>query len=169
MQINGMVTIRPQMIKDATAFYRIINEGHFPYFPVNIPSLEAEKRFLRRSQQEWKEEVAFNFAILLGARVIGAVGIMPERSRPYTAEIGYFIDSELHGKGYASQAAIQAEQFARVFRPEIVRLQAYIVSENTPSIRAIEKAGYKREGCLQSYLKCGETFYDAYLYGKVIR
>lgn len=169
MQINGMVTIRPQMIKDAAAFYRIINEGHFPYFPVIIPSLEAEKRFLRRSRQEWREEATFNFAILLGSRVIGSVGIMPERNRTYTAEIGYFIDGELHGKGYALQAVIQAEQFARVFRPEIVRLQAYIIIDNAPSIRVIEKAGYKREGCLQGYLKCGETFYDAYLYGKVIR
>ncbi len=164
-----MITIRPQMVKDAAAFYRIINEGHFPYFPVNIPSIEAEKRFLRRNRQEWKEEATFNFAILLGGRVIGAIGIMPEHSRPYAAELGYFIDSEFHGKGFAVQAAIQAEQFARVFRPEIVRLQAYIVVDNAPSIRVIEKAGYQKEGCLQSYLKCGKTFYDAYLYGKVIK
>ncbi len=157
------------MIKDAAVFYKILNEGHFAYFPVNVASIEAEKRFLRNSRQNWKKESAFNFTVMLGSRVIGAVGIMPEDSRPYNAEIGYFIDRELHGKGYALQATIQAEMFAKVFRPEIKRLQAIIVVDNAPSIRVIEKAGYKREGCLQSYLKCGGTFYDAYIYGKIIR
>lgn len=169
MPVKSVVTIRPQMIKDAEEFYKILNEGRFPYFPVNVASIAAEKRFLRRSRKEWQHESAFNFTVMLGSRVIGAVGIMPENSRPYNAEIGYFIDRELHGRGYALQATIQAEQFARVFRPEIKRLQALIVVDNTPSIRVIEKAGYKREGCLQSYLKCGENYYDAYIYGKIIR
>lgn len=169
MPVKSVVTIRPQMIKDAEEFYKILNEGCFPYFPVNVASIAAEKRFLRRSRKEWQHESAFNFTVMLGSRVIGAVGIMPENSRPYNAEIGYFIDRELHGRGYALQATIQAEQFARVFRPEIKRLQALIVVDNTPSIRVIEKAGYKREGCLQSYLKCGENYYDAYIYGKIIR
>lgn len=169
MSVKSVVTIRPQMIKDAAVFYKILSEGHFPYFPTNVASIEAEKSFLRRSRNEWKQESTFNFTVMLGSRVVGAVGIMPESGRPYNAEIGYFIDRELHGKGYALQAAVQAEQFARVFRPEIKRLQAIIVVDNSPSIRVIEKAGYQREGCLQSYLKCGANYYDAYIYGKIIR
>ena len=169
MKINGMVTIRPQMIKDAAAFYKILSEGHFQYFTMNVASIEAEKRFLRRSRQDWQKESAFNFSVMLGSRVIGAVGIMPEYGRSYNAEIGYFIDRELHGKGYALQAVIQAEQFTLVFRPEIKRLQAIIVVDNAPSIRVIEKAGYKREGCLKSYLKCDGQHLDAYIYGKVLR
>lgn len=157
------------MVKDAAAFYKILNEGNFAFFPVKINSIEAEKRFLRKSRQEWLKQQAWNFTIMLGSRVIGAVGILPEKGRPYNAEIGYFIDRELHGKGYALQAVIQAEQFAMVFCSEIKRLHALIVVDNTPSIRVIEKAGYQKEGRLQSYLKCGDKYFDAFIYGKVIR
>ena len=157
------------MIKDAADFYRIITEGKFPYFPVNIKSIEAEKCFLRRSRQNWKEKSAFNFTVLLSGRVIGAVGLISEHRSPHNVEIGYFIDRKMHGKGYALQAASQAELFAKICWPELRRLQALIVVDNVPSIKVIEKAGYKREGCLQSYLKCCENFYDAYIYGKIIR
>lgn len=157
------------MIKDAAAFYTILNTGNFEFFPVKINSIEAEKRFLRQSRREWQKQQTWNFTIMLGSRVAGAVGIMPEKGRSYNAEIGYFIDRELHGKGYALQAVIQAEQFALIFCPEIKRLQAFIVVDNAPSIRVIEKAGYKREGRLQSYLKCAGQYLDAYVYGKIIR
>ncbi|PKL51310.1 MAG: hypothetical protein CVV42_00225 [Candidatus Riflebacteria bacterium HGW-Riflebacteria-2] len=169
MQVKSVITIRPQRIKDAADFYRIITEGHFPFFPTNIKSIEAEKRFLRRSRQMWKDRSAFNFTVTLSGKVIGAVGLIPEHDRPYNVEIGYFIDRAMHGKGYALQAALQAELFAKVFWPELRRLQAVIVVDNAPSIRVIEKAGYKREGCLQSYLRCGNDFHDAYMYGKIVR
>jgi len=157
------------MIKDAADFYRIIKDGNFPFFPTNIKSITAEKRFLRKSREQWKNKKAFNFSVLLRGKVVGAVGLIPERDRPYNVEIGYFIDREHHGKGFALQAALQAELFAKVFWPELRRLQAIIVVDNAPSIRVIEKAGYKREGCLQSYLRCGGNYHDAYIYGKIIR
>ncbi|MBU1107698.1 MAG: GNAT family N-acetyltransferase [Candidatus Riflebacteria bacterium] len=163
------ITIRPQMIKDAAAFYRILNEGNFDFFPVTVKSVEAEKRFLRQSRIHWQKQQTWNFTIMLGSKVVGAIGIIPEKSRSYNAEIGYFIDREQHGHGFALQAAIQVEQFALIFCPQIKRLQAFIVVENTPSIKVIEKAGYHKEGRLQSYLKCGDKYLDAYIYGKIIR
>jgi len=157
------------MIKDAADFYRIITEGNFPFFPTNIKSVAAERRFLRQSRQNWKNKKAFNFSVLLSGKVIGAVGLIPEYGRPYNVEIGYFIDREQQGKGYALQAALQAELFAKIFWTDLRRLQAIIVVDNAPSIRVIEKAGYQREGCLKSYLRCGENYHDAYMYGKIIR
>jgi ribosomal-protein-alanine N-acetyltransferase len=157
------------MIKDAADFYRIISEGNFPFFHTNIKSIAAEKRFLRQTRQAWKKKKAFNFSVLLSGKVIGAVGLVPEHDRPYNIEIGYFIDREYHGKGYALQATLQAEMFARIFWTDLRRLQAIIVVDNVPSIRVIEKAGFTREGCLQKYLRVGDQYYDAYMYGKIIR
>ncbi len=89
------ISIRPQQIKDARDFYRILTTGDFAYFPVNISSIEAEKRFLRKNVAEFKSGRNYNFSVILNRKVIGAVGIMPEGGRPYNAEIGYFIDRDI--------------------------------------------------------------------------
>lgn len=163
------ITIRPQMIKDAAIFYRILNYGNFPFFPVNVPSIEAEKRFLRGNCKEWRSGRAWHFSILLDGQLIGAVGIMPESGRSYNAEIGYFLAREQHGKGYAVQAVKLAWQYVTDHLPQIRRLQALIAVDNHPSVKVVEKAGFQREGRLQSYLKCGDVYYDAYIYARIIR
>lgn len=163
------VTIRPQQIKDASEFYRILTSGDFAFFPVNVASIEAEKRFLRKSVAEFKLKQNYNFTILLGGKLVGAVGIMPEPSRPYNAEIGYFIDSSFHGQGIAFKAAILAENYVRVNLEKIHRLQAFIVTKNQASVRVVEKAGYNCEGTLKKYLKVGDAYHDAYIFAKIVR
>lgn len=163
------LTIRPQMVKDAGDFYRILTTGGFEFFPVNVASLEAEKRFLRNNVRDWKAGEAFNFSVLLKGRVIGAVGIMPESGRSYNAEIGYFIAREYQGKGYASEALRLAEDYAVRFLPQIRRFHAIIVVENYASAAVVKKCGFKLEGCLKEYLKVGSGYFDADLYAKLIR
>jgi ribosomal-protein-alanine N-acetyltransferase len=48
-------------------------------------------------------------------------------------------------------------------------LKVNSVTHNYPSARVAEKCSYKREGVLKSYLKVGDKFYDAFVYGKIIR
>lgn len=163
------ISIRPQQVKDAKEFYRILTSGGFSFFPVNVASIEAEKRFLRRSCEDFKAGRNYNFAIICDGKVIGAVGIMPESSRPYNAEIGYFIDRDYHGQGIAFKAACLAESYVKANLPTIQRLQAFIVVDNHPSRRVVEKADFRQEGVLKNYLKIGEYFFDACIYGKVIR
>lgn len=165
----GKISIRPQQIKDARDFYRILTSGNFEFFPVNVASIEAERRFLRKNVAEFKAGKNYNFAILLAEKLVGAIGIMPESSRPYNAEIGYFIDREYHGRGIALKAVQLAEEFVKTELPTINRLQAIIVVDNLASARVAEKAGYHREGVLKQYLKVGTCFHDAAIYGKVIR
>ena len=163
------VSIRPQQVKDARDFFRILSAGKFAYFPVNVPSIESEKRFLRKNAADFKAGKNFNFTILLDEVLVGAVGIMPESGRQYNAEIGYFIDRAHHGKGIALEAVKQAEQFAREYLPKINRLHAIIAVGNRCSVRVAEKAGYSKEGILKEYLKIGNDFHDAYIFGKIIR
>jgi len=163
------LTIRPQKIKDAADFFRILTSGGFDFFPVNVASLEAEKRFLRNNVREWKEGESFNFSVILDDRVIGAVGIMPESGRRYNAEVGYFIAREYHGMGYASAALKLAEMYAIKFLPHIRRLHALIVVENHASAAVARKCGFELEGCLKEYLKVGNGYFDANIFSKLIR
>lgn len=163
------ITIRPQMIRDAHDFFRIITTGNFAYFPVNVASVAAEKRFLRANVQQWRAGTAYNFSILFGDQVVGAVGIMPESGRCHNAEIGYFIDRNFHGRGFASQALRLAEEYALAHLPWIRRFQAFIVVENHASVKVVRKAGFAEEGVLRAYLKCVDHYFDAFVFGKILR
>ncbi|MEW6709193.1 MAG: GNAT family N-acetyltransferase [Candidatus Riflebacteria bacterium] len=163
------ISIRPQQIKDARDFYRILTTGDFAYFPVNIASIEAEKRFLRKNVAEFKTGRNYNFSVILNQKVIGAVGIMPEGGRPYNAEIGYFIDREYHGQGFALRAVELAIEYVRKELPGINRLQAIIATGNLCSVRVVEKAGFQKEGILIDYLKISNEFHNAYIFSKIIR
>ncbi len=167
--IDAELTIRPHMVKDARRFFEILTSGGFEFFPVNVASVESEKRFLRHSVKSWREHTAYNFSILLGSEVIGSVGVMPEDSRPYNAEVGYFLAREHHGKGCALRALKLAEKYVIEHLGQIRRLHALIIVENRPSVRVIEKAGYTKEGILQKYLKCGAGYFDAFIYSRIIR
>ncbi len=169
MNKNKQITIRPQLIKDAKDFYSILTGGNFEFFPANVPSIEAEKRFLRKSVADFKSGKNLNFSILLEGRVIGAVGVMPEASRPYNAEVGYFIDRKQHGKGFTVQALKLAQQHVIDYCPAIHRLHAIIVPKNKASIRVIEKSGYSFEGIMKQYLKLAGKRHDAAIYAKIIR
>lgn len=163
------LTIRPQKVKDASDFYRILTSGGFDFFPVNVASIEAEKRFLRNNVRAWKEGESYNFSVILENKVIGAVGIMPEDGRRYNAEVGYFIDREFHGMGYASAALKLAEMYAIKNLPQIRRFHALIVVENHASAAVAKKCGFELEGCLKEYLKVGSGYFDANIFSKIIR
>lgn len=130
----GNITIRPQMVKDAKGFYQILTQGNFRFFPVNVASIEAERRFLRKNVRQWKAGQTWNFSIMLGDRLIGAIGVMPENGRPYCAEIGYFIEASLHGRGYALQAVRLVEEYIIAHLPQLRRLFA-CMGISTPDSR----------------------------------
>ena len=167
--LDADLSIRPHMVKDARGFFEILTGGDFKYFPVNVASVEAEKRFLRDSVESWRKHTAYNFSILLDKEVIGSVGVIPEDSRPYNAEIGYFIAREHHGKGYALRALKLAEKYVLEHLEKIRRLHALIIVGNRPSVRVVEKAGYAEEGILKKYLKCGDSYHDAFIFSRIIR
>jgi [ribosomal protein S5]-alanine N-acetyltransferase len=47
------------------------------------------------------------------------------------------------------------------------RLEAACIPENTRSIRLLEKAGFRREGLLRSYLRINDRWQDHFLYALI--
>ncbi|MDF7809384.1 GNAT family N-acetyltransferase [Pontiellaceae bacterium B12219] len=106
------ITIRYQQMGDAKRFYEILNSPNFTYFPSKPKTIKEQKDFLRRNK-EWREKKQwFNFSVLYGNDLVGAVGIHMESHRPYCGEVGYFVDEAYWGKGIAVQAVRLIEEFA---------------------------------------------------------
>lgn len=73
--------------------------------------------------------------------------------------LGYNIDEEENGKGYASEAIAIACQY--VFsKMKLHRIEANIIPRNAPSIRIVEKLNFEREGLSKRYLKINGIWED---------
>ena len=108
-------------------------------------TIEETKAFLLSIDEEWKKESPdfYEFAILLEGKHIGAVSIYLYQDRSI-GELGWILDRDYHGCGYAFEAAKQAIRYGRE-KLNIKRFVAHCDSENTASYKLMEKLGMKLE------------------------
>ena len=105
-----------------------------------------------------------SFAIDVGGEAVGGISVHPGSDiERLSAEVGYWLGEPLWGRGITTSAivlltghAFSEMGFIRVFAVPFVR--------NVASWRALEKAGYLREGLMrQSAIKNG-VIEDQYIY-----
>jgi RimJ/RimL family protein N-acetyltransferase len=78
-------------------------------------------------------------------------------------EIGYDLIPSQRGKGYGTEA-VQIIVDHLFLTKDVVRIQAVTNVDNVPSQRALEKAGFVREGTLRQVSHIRQEWGDAYLY-----
>ena len=82
--------------------------------------------------------------------LLGGVGLRPDEDG--AAEIGYWVKREARGRGVAPRAVRLASEWGlRDFG--LARISLMTEPENTASQRVAEKAGYRREGLLRSWME----------------
>lgn len=78
------------------------------------------------------------------------------RSTPATAEIGYWIVPAERGGGRATSAIRLLSRWA-IRNAEMARVEARVMPDNEPSVRALVACGFVREGVLRSqYFAAGK-------------
>ena len=81
------------------------------------------------------------------SRFVGCVGLWRSEGWP-ELELGYWLDPEMHGKGYATEAGAEARDFAfEVVGTET--LVSYIDPDNEPSKRVAERLGARFEEVIE--------------------
>lgn len=106
-------------------------------------------------------------AIEVEGDAVGGVSVMLRSGNERrTAEIGYWLSESLWGRGIGPEALrLMTAYAAATF--DVVRLEAFVMVENTRSTRTLEKAGYQLEGRFRrSFLKDG-VLHDQCCYGWV--
>ena len=81
-------------------------------------------------------------------------------------EIGYAIVPNERNKGYANEA-IQIMVDYMFLSKDIMRIQAIADTENVQSWKALEKAGFKREGILRRTFYCRGKWRDDFMYSTI--
>ena len=99
------------------------------------------------AQQAREPRLKFQLAITLPAtgQLIGNAGIRIKTAGGHEADIGYELDPQHWGRGYASEAVRALVQFG-FEELHLHRISAHCLAENAASARVLEKLGMRLEG-----------------------
>ena len=122
------------------------------YNPWSYRTAEDVRGFVHRFMS-WGEEQPrrkYQFAIVLrsNGKLIGNCGIRMKTANAWEADLGYELNSQYWGYGYATEAAKALLTFG--FQDlKLHRIWAHCILENTASAHVLEKIGMRREGHLR--------------------
>jgi len=150
------------------------NREHLaPWEPLRGPdhlTEEMQRRLLAEADQAERtgREAGFGVAEVSSGALVGRVRISGiQRGAFQNAHLGYFIDRDRCGRGYATEAVGAVTRWAFT-TAGLHRLQASVMPHNVASIRVLEKAGYRREGLSLRYLKIAGGWRDHLLYARTV-
>ena len=128
------------------------------------PTVSNSYAYSIESERGWDEARNWTFTIFHGREEAGTISV--QRWEPFTesAQIGYWLRSDLTAKGLMKEAARAVVRFA-FDELELHRLELHAGVENIASIKVAEAAGFVREGVLRHGAKGAFGHYDAYVFG----
>ncbi|WP_237391655.1 GNAT family N-acetyltransferase [Paenibacillus dendrobii] len=149
---------------------RIRNHDYLqPFEPIRDPSyftLEAQEQDILTGTGDAEQASSQLFGIFLTGtdELVGRVALTGIARGPFqNANLGYFIGQEQQGKGYMTDAVKLAVGYA-FGELGLHRIQAGVMPRNTPSLRVMEKAGFRSEGLAQRYLRINGVWEDHKLF-----
>lgn len=107
------------------------------------------------------------YAITKNNIFMGTCGLYMINSRHQKACLGYDLDPDFWGNGYAYEA-IEAMINKCQISFNLRRIQAEVMQNNTKSINLLEKLDFQKEGILKQYEKWGNKgFVDLLMFSKI--
>ena len=165
--------LRPLVAADAKALcdLRLRNREFFrpwePLFNDSHFTLSAQHRAIEGSLEEWAAGREYGFGIFdPEGRLVGRIRLTAVfRAAWQNANVGYYVDHERNGQGFASEAVGLVTRFA-FDRAGLHRVQAAVMPHNVASVRVLEKNGFRREGVALRYLHIAGTWEDHIIYAR---
>ena len=125
-----------------------------PQRPPGYLEAETQRAHLRKAAADSNADRAYSFGIFThDDEIVGTLNLSNvARGAWQNATIGYFVDEVHNGKGFATEAIQLAVELAFT-ELRLHRVQAAVMPRNPASIRALEKAGFRKEGESLRYLQ----------------
>lgn len=181
------VLLRPAQLADYAAWaqLRAKSRDHLtpwePQWMRDELSRSAFRRRVRHYNREAREDTGYAFLIFDAdtgvegvyrgvfraappGRLVGGLTLSNvRRGVTQAATLGYWLGADHTGRGYMSATLAAVVPFAFDVLG-LHRLEAAIMPTNQPSLRVIERAGFRREGLARGYLKIDGRWQDHLLY-----
>jgi RimJ/RimL family protein N-acetyltransferase len=153
LDISGQrVNLRMLKKGDALVIFHQANDPEISRF-TSLPHPYALKRaydFIKKTQQQIRRESAYELGIELkeSGQIIGMMSLMDIDYHHKNARVGYWVGRSYWGQGFASEALGLILHFA-FKKLKLHRVSAIVMHLDIPSVRVLEKAGFKLEGRLR--------------------
>jgi ribosomal-protein-alanine N-acetyltransferase len=155
---DGVVRLRPLRRRDGAAWDRLRreNERWLRRWEATSPDPASGRptfaQYVRDQARAARRGVGFSFGVehegeLVGHLTISGVTMGSLRG----AAIGYWIGERWAGRGLIPRAVALATDFC-FFSLALHRVEINIRPENAPSLRVVEKLGFRDEGIRERYL-----------------
>ena len=123
-----------------------------PWVTDKVEPVETRIAWLRKSRAEFDMDQHFVYGIFNpeGSEVIGGTGLHA-RQGEHGLEIGYWIQQQYEGRGYATEVASALTKVAFEIN-QIKRVHICCSVANAKSARIPEKLGFQKEGVLRKWV-----------------
>ena len=165
--------LRKFKLRDAKDLARIVGTKEIAISSLSFayPYEEgAAESFINRQEGYFQRGVCFNLAIILKEenKYIGAVGFNEIYKKHNRADLGYYLDKNKWGKGFATEAVKAIIEYGfKIF--ELNKIEADAIIPNPSSTHVMEKAGMKHEGILRQHIKHWDEYRDMTFYGITLK
>lgn len=154
---DGSLVLRPWRLEDVPRVARICSDPEISRW-TRVPSPYTEEHartWIEQTVRDWDSgqgEAAFAVTDASG-EVVGAIGLrLLQEEYGVRGSIGYWVAAEARGRGVATDALKLASRWG-LRQLGLQRLELVTDPANEASQRVAEKAGFRREGLLRSYLQ----------------
>lgn len=171
---DGLVLRMPHM-SDFTAWSSLREQSRSfltpwePLWPPYDLTRGSFRRRMRRYVRDVREDNAYPFLIFRAADrvLLGGLSLSNvRRGVTQTANLGYWMGAPHAGKGYMTAAVRVMLPYAHNVLG-LRRIEAACLPSNTPSIRLLERTGFRREGYGREYLCINGTWQDHLLFARL--
>ena len=150
----GLVTLRPSAEKDIDSIFNACQDPLIPAFttvPANY-TLDHAIDFVRSDPFSFSERRELRFVIDYGngddAEFAGVISLHTINIKNHTAEIGYWMEKSMRGKGIGTIAAKMITNYGFLTKC-FSRNEAEVDLDNSASQKLLMSAGYTKEGILR--------------------
>jgi len=166
--ITDRLLLRPFKLSDAKSVQQKAGTKEIANTTLNIPHPYpdgAAEKWISTHQPKFESGELINYAITLKEtrELIGAVGLVVTK-RFNHAELGYWIDKNRWGNGYATEAAKALLDYG--FNTHgLHKIFAEHITRNPASGKVMKKLGMKKEGVLKEHVQKSNRYEDIVMYG----
>lgn len=174
--VGPRLVLRPPKPSDIPELRTLVRENaeHLrPWSPAsprgqNPPTITELSRSIARYRQEWKDDLAYVFVIVLreaAARIVGRIALSSVMRGPFqNAHLGYWTAAAFQGLGFATEASGLVIDFG-FGQLDLHRLEAAVMPHNAASRRILAKQAFREEGLAKRYLSIAGKWEDHILFG----
>jgi ribosomal-protein-serine acetyltransferase len=126
-------------------------------------SFEQNRDFLKMCESMWRSGDGWTFTIFVDGAAAGTLGLGGYEPLISCAELGYWIRTDLAGRGLMTEAAAAVVDYG-FNELRLHRIELHAALNNHKSIRVAEKLGFRRAGVLRDGSRGEGGWYDCHVF-----